>query len=232
MRDLERWTPPARPGAMTLEGRWARLGPLGPEHADPLHARFAAEDAIWAHLPYGPFADAAAYRAWVAAAAGRDDPRFFAIWARGDPDPGGVASLMRIDPANGVIEVGHLCLSPALRRSTPASEAIFLLADWVFATGYRRFEWKCDARNGASRSAAARFGFAFEGVFRQAAIVKGRNRDTAWFAMVDRDWPALRAAHLRWLDPANFDARGRQRQGLGALTDATRRAAEAEHPRP
>ena len=130
----------------------------------------------------------------------------------------GVASYLRITPAVGSIEVGHICLSPRLQATVAATEAMFLMMDWAFASGYRRYEWKCDALNLPSRRAAERFGFSYEGTFRQATIYKGRNRDTAWFAMVDRDWPGLQRAYRTWLDPANFDAAGRQRQRLSDLT--------------
>ena len=230
--DPSTWRRPDPPGAMTLEGRYARLAPLAPADAAALHAANAGAPAIWEYLAYGPFPDAAAYASWIERVAGRPDPRFFAIARREDSASGGVASLMRADPEHGAIEVGHICLSPGLQRSRAASEAILLLAEWAFAAGYRRFEWKCDARNAPSRRAAMRYGFAFEGVFRRHMIVKGRNRDTAWFAMTDRDWPELRAAHRRWLDPANFDAAGRQRLRLGALTAPVRLRAEAEHSRP
>ena len=150
--------------------------------------------------------------------AGKADPLFFALVDRDTGRPGGVASLMRITPEAGSIEVGHICLAPAMQRTRAASEMIFLFADWLFREGYRRFEWKCDALNLPSRRAAQRFGFSFEGVFRQHLIVKGRNRDTAWFAMTDGDWRCLRPAWAAWLDPANFDAAGGQRRALGALT--------------
>ncbi len=228
MADLSRWTPPP-PGPMTLEGGYARLVPPAPAHAAAIHAANATDPAIWTHLSYGPLAEPADYAVWVDRMSARPDPFFFAIRDLDRPDPGGVAS---IDPANGSIEVGHICLSRDLQRTRAASEAIFLLADWAFAAGYRRFEWKCDAANGPSRRAAMRFGFAFEGVFRRHMIVKGRNRDTAWFAIVDRDWPELRDAHRCWLDPANFDASGRQRLRLGDLTDPVRRRAGAEHSLP
>ncbi|MBP7002827.1 GNAT family protein [Amaricoccus sp.] len=231
-RDLAAWTPRQAPGPMTLDGRHVRLEPLAAAHAAALHAANAADDAIWDWMSYGPFADAADYAAWVDAVAGKPDPRFFAAIDRAAGRPAGVASLMRIDQAMGVIEVGHICYAPSLQRTPAATEAISLLAGWAFAAGYRRFEWKCDARNLPSRRAAARRGFAWEGVFRQAAIVKGRNRDTAWFALIDRDWPEIAAAHAAWLAPENFDAEGRQRRRLGDLTAPVRRRAEAEHPRP
>lgn len=229
--DLTDWTPPEAPGAMTLRGRHAALEPLAPAQAPALHAANAADDGLWRWLAYGPFAAEADYAAWVAGVANRPDPQFFAVTDLDTPAAGpvGVAALMRVDPANGGIEVGHVCFSPRLQRHRAATEAICLLADWVFAAGYRRFEWKCDAGNAPSRRAARRFGFAYEGVFRQHMIVKGRNRDTAWFAMTDRDWPDLAEAHRAWLDPGNFDAAGRQRQRLGDLTAPIVARAEAEH---
>jgi len=229
---LDAWRAPPLPGPLTLVGRYARLEPLGPEHAAALHAANAASDAKWAYLPYGPFATAADYVAWVAGVAGRADPRFFAVRDLAAAAPGGVASLMRATPEHGVIEVGHICFAPALQRTRAATEAVLLLADWAFATGYRRFEWKCDAANAPSRRAAARYGFACEGVFRQHMIVKGRNRDTAGFAMIDRDWPELRAAHRAWTDPSNFDADGRQWRRLAELNAAVRLRAEGERARP
>ena len=172
---------------------------------------------MWLYMPYGPFATAEAYRAWVEDVAGRPDPFFYAIVdkVRG---PLGVASYLRIDPPAGSIEVGHIALSPALQRTAAATEAMFLMMAWAFRAGYRRYEWKCNALNRASRDAALRLGLSYEGVFRQAAVVKGRNRDTAWYAAIDAEWPALEAAFERWLDPANFDAEGRQRSSLGLLT--------------
>ncbi len=215
---VEGWTASERPGPMVLEGRAARLEPLGPGHVADLFAANRLDDAIWAYLPYGPFADAAEYGAWVAENAGRADPLFFAVIDRSTGKAGGVMSLLRIAPEAGTIEVGHICLSRGLQRTRAATEAIHLLAHWAFGAGYRRFEWKCDALNRPSRRAAERFGFSYEGVFRQATVVKGRNRDTAWFAMIDRDWPCLEAAYRAWLDDGNFDAAGRQARSLRELT--------------
>ncbi len=223
---LEGWTPPPWPGPMRLEGRFLRLEPLGPGHAGALYAANRVDDAIWDYLPYGPFRTEADYAGWVATMAGKADPLFFALIDRATGAPGGVASLMRITPEAGSIEVGHICLSPRMQRTPAASEMIFLFADWVFREGYRRFEWKCDALNRPSRRAAQRFGFSFEGIFRQATVVKGRNRDTAWFAMTDGDWACLRSAWEAWLDPSNFDGDGRQRQALGALTAPCRVASD------
>jgi RimJ/RimL family protein N-acetyltransferase len=147
-----------------------------------------------------------------------DDPLFFAIVDRTTSAPLGVASWLRIDPRAGSIEVGHLHFSPRLQRTPHATEAMFLMMQRAFELGYRRYEWKCDALNAPSRAAAQRLGLSFEGVFRQAWVVKGRNRDTAWYAAIDTEWPALRAAFTPWLDPANFDAAGRQRTRLSDLT--------------
>jgi RimJ/RimL family protein N-acetyltransferase len=225
-RPLADWVPPRRVGSMVLEGTAVRLEPLAVEHGSQLHAANSVDDAIWDYLPYGPFRDCAEYEAWVSGVAGREDPVFFALIDRAIGRPGGVASLMRIAPEAGSIEVGHICLAPRMQRTRAASEAIFLLADWVFDAGYRRFEWKCDALNLASRRAAQRFGFSYEGVFRNHLVVKGRNRDTAWFAMTDHDWPSLRAAWMVWLDPETFDERGRQRRALGELTAPFRAATD------
>lgn len=216
---LSDWTPPPRPGPDGFLGRWAELERLNPaKHGEALHAANRVSDAIWDFLPYGPFGRAEDYLAWAEGMAAREDPVFYAIRDRETGAWGGVASWLRIAPEAGSIEVGHICLSPALQRRRAATEAMFHLMHWVFEAGYRRYEWKCDARNRPSRRAAERLGFSYEGVFRQAAVVKGRNRDTAWFACIDREWPALRAAYETWLDPANFDREGRQRRALSDLT--------------
>lgn len=215
---VENWTPPRRPDWTRIEGHHVTLERLAPaRHAADLHAANRASDAIWDFLPYGPFADAAAYRTWAEGMAGREDPWFVALIDRATGRAAGVASYLRIDPAAGSIEVGHINLAPALQRSRAASEAMYLMMRWAFEAGYRRYEWKCNALNLGSRRAAERYGLSFEGIFRQATVVKGRNRDTAWFAAIDRDWPAIAAAFETWLDPANFDAAGRQRQRLSAL---------------
>ncbi len=213
------WTPPPRPAAEVLEGRLVRLEPLSAAaHAGELFAAFDGADRVWDYLPYGPFADPGTYRDWVARMAGQADPYFLALRDLATGRAAGVASFLRIDPGNGVIEVGHINLSPALQRTPAATEAMALMMAWAFAAGYRRYEWKCNALNLRSRRAAQRLGFSFEGVFRQAAVVKGRNRDTAWFSILDREWPALRAAFAAWLDPANLGGAGGQRRALSALT--------------
>lgn len=175
---------------------------------------------MWDYLPYGPFADAAAHSAWVLGVQGSTDPLFFAITNKSaaSSQAAGVASYLRIDPNNGSIEIGHLAFAPRLQRTPAATEALFLMLDHAFALGYRRVEWKCNALNLPSRRAAQRLGFSYEGLFRQAAVVKGRNRDTAWYAMLDAEWPALRAAFVQWLHVDNFDAQGRQRLALSDLT--------------
>ncbi len=224
-RSLPGWQPPPVPDGTLLQGRWCRLEPLDAEqHAAQLHAANtqAADGRAWTWLPVGPFDAASDYRQWVEAVQHRPDPFFYAVIA---PDEAGeqamgVAALMRIDPPNGVIEVGHINLSPPLQRTRAATEALTLLIGYGFSLGYRRFEWKCDSLNAPSRQAAVRLGFRFEGIFRQAIVTRGRNRDTAWFSIIDSEWPALAAAYARWLSPDNFDEQGRQRVSLRELTAA------------
>jgi RimJ/RimL family protein N-acetyltransferase len=215
------WVPPPPPPRAPLDGHYCRLEPLDPDvHAAPLFAAYSTEpDARgWTYLAYGPFADAESYHAWLVANATSADPLFFTIIDKSDNQPAGVASYLNIAPAAGSIEVGHLYFSPRLRRSRAATEALYLLMKHAFELGYRRYEWKCNALNAPSRAAAERLGFTFEGLFRQASVVKGYNRDTAWYSILDKEWPARRAAFETWLDPANFDAAGGQRVSLSALT--------------
>jgi RimJ/RimL family protein N-acetyltransferase len=218
MSGLEGWTRRARPAAIVLEGRHARLEPLGPDHAAALHAASMADGAEerFRYLFDRPL-DRPAFDAWMAQAAASADPLFFAVIDRATGRAEGRQALMRIDEANGVIEIGSILWGPAIARTRVATEAFSLFASHIFdALGYRRLEWKCDARNAPSRRAALRFGFTFEGVFRQHMVVKGENRDTAWFSITDQEWPALQARLQAWLDPANFDADGRQRRRLEA----------------
>jgi RimJ/RimL family protein N-acetyltransferase len=214
------WTPASRPARAPLEGRHVRLVPLGDADPDALYASLhRADPGLWDYLPYGPF-DERGWADWLAAAAASDDPLFFAVVDRGCGRPVGQGSYLRIEPGDGVIEIGHLAFGADLRRTRGATEAVYLLARHAFdELGYRRLEWKCNALNSRSRAAAARFGFAFEGVFRQHMVVKGRNRDTAWYAIVDRDWPGVRAGFEAWLRPENFDAGGRPRAPLAALRE-------------
>lgn len=211
-------TPAARPGPVTLTGRFGRVEKLAPAHAADLWPAVQGHDRIWTYMPsYGPFADAAAFAAWVAQRAALDDPFSYAI-----VEPGGRAlgifALMAIRPEHRVIEVGNVVYAPALQRTPLATEAQYLLARYAFETlGYRRYEWKCDALNAGSRRAALRYGFTFEGIFRQHMIGKSRSRDSAWYAMLDGEWPGRKAAFERWLVPDNFDAAGEQEISLSTL---------------
>jgi RimJ/RimL family protein N-acetyltransferase len=225
------WTPALRPSLEAMQGHRARLEPLDADaHAADLYRAFSADDAIWDYLPYGPFESAPAYDRWVRDTATGPDPMFYAIRDLATGHCGGVASYLRITPEHGTIEVGHINLAPELARGLAASEAMFLMMERAFALGYRRYEWKCNALNLPSRRAAQRYGFSFEGVFRQAAVIKGRNRDTAWFAVIDKDWPALREAFGVWLSPDNFDATGQQRARLSDLTRLTGRTPDPDVP--
>ncbi len=218
---LPDWTPRPQPPRTAMPGRFCRIEPLDADrHAAELFAANSADaDArMWTYLGYGPFASLAAYHAWAEASAKGADPLFHAIVDLATGKAAGVASYLRIDAAAGVIEVGHIALSPALQRTAAATEAMWLMMRRVFEElGYRRYEWKCDALNAPSRRAAERLGFAYEGTFRQATIYKGRNRDTAWYSIIDREWPAIDKAFQSWLAPENFDGAGGQRQPLAAF---------------
>lgn len=215
------WTPPPRPPREAMAARYCRVEPLDlARHAEDLFRANALDPTgrAWTYLFYGPFDTFKAYRGWMQAYCLGEDPMFHAIVDGVTAKAVGVASYLRIDPKNGAIEVGHINYSPLLRRSRAATEAMYLMMKRAFALGYRRYEWKCDALNAPSRAAAQRLGLSFEGVFRQATIYKGRNRDTAWYAAIDREWPELERAFLRWLDPGNFDTQGNQRLRLSELT--------------
>jgi RimJ/RimL family protein N-acetyltransferase len=215
------WSPSTRPRREPLEGRFCRLEPLDPaRHAASLHEsnQLDVEGVGWTYMPYGPFPDFQAYHDWVAKSAVSEDPLFFAIIDRVSGTAVGVASYLRIDPASGVIEIGHLQFSPRLQHTSAATEALYLLMRRAFMLGYRRLEWKCNALNAPSRRAAQRLGLSFEGIFRQATVVKGRNRDTAWYAAIDSEWPELCSAFEQWLDPANFGSDGTQKTALSTLT--------------
>lgn len=213
------FTPPPPPGPARLDGRFVTLERLSAQsHADALDSENRGNDAVWDYLGYGPFADTDAYREWQAAMALSTDPFFYALRARDSGRVAGVAAYLRIDRVNGVIEIGHIQIAPAFQRGPVASEAIMLMIGWAFEAGYRRVEWKCDALNAPSRRAALRYGFTFEGIFRKHMIYKGRNRDTAWYAITDDDWPHLRRAYDLWRAADNFDVNGRQRQSLSSLT--------------
>lgn len=215
------WTGCPPPERAELAGAWARLEPLDPaRHAEALHAAFMEDPggSAWTYLPYGPFRGADEYRRWIEQTCRGADPLFFALIDRATDAPGGVAAYSRIDPRHGVIEVAHLAFAPRLQRTRAATDALYCMLRYAFDLGYRRCEWKCDALNAPSRAAAERLGFTYEGTFRQALVTKGCNRDTAWFSIIDTEWPARRAALERWLEPANFDPAGRQRVRLSTLT--------------
>lgn len=227
------WKPPALPSPVALSGRYVTLEPLGASHTEALWQAIQGQDQLWTWLAAGPYAGAVemieSLERWREA----EKAVLFAILPEDNGAAGfsptgprgrgasGWASLMRIVPQHGVIEVGNVLFSPALQRSRAATEAMYLMARLVFETlGYRRYEWKCNALNAASRRAAERLGFTYEGIFRQHMVVRGRNRDTAWFSMLDHEWPDRKRAFEAWLDRANFDADGRQRRSLTAIRAA------------
>ncbi|MGD9614421.1 MAG: GNAT family N-acetyltransferase [Alphaproteobacteria bacterium] len=217
---LPGWTPRPPPPRIAMTGRLCTVEPLDPErHAAQLFAAFAEDDGrMWTYLPRGPFASLAEYREWAEGAVRLDDPLTHAIIDNATGAAIGTAAYMRIDPAFGVIEIGSITYSPRLQRRPAGTEAMYLMMRRVFdELGYRRYEWKCNSLNMPSRAAALRLGFQYEGLFRQATLTRGRNRDTTWFSVIDREWPALRTAFERWLDPANFDAAGQQRQSLASF---------------
>ncbi|MEO1640584.1 MAG: GNAT family protein [Pseudomonadota bacterium] len=213
---LPGWT--ARPDLprAPITGRRCDVVPLQMDHAVDLHRAFSAgmTGTLWTYMPEGPFPDAQSYADWVAKAVQSTDPLFFAVIDKADDAPVGVAGYLRMQPAVGVAEVGYITFAPRLQRTAMATEALYLMIKQAFALGYRRFEWKCDALNAPSRAAAKRLGFTYEGTFRQATVYKNRNRDTAWFAIIDQDWPGLQRGFEAWLDPRNFDAEGRQKTPL------------------
>ena len=211
---------PARPpGPVTLSGRYGSVTKLdAARHAAALWQVLRGHDAVWTYMgAYGPFADQAAFSAWLAQRQALKDPYYYAA-LDADGRALGLATLMEIRPAMRVVEVGHIVYSPALQRTPLGTETQYLLARYAFETlGNRRYEWKCDSLNAPSRRAAARYGFVFEGILRQHMIVKGRNRDTAYFSMLDTEWPASKANFERWLSPDNFDGQGRQKLSLAEL---------------
>lgn len=207
-------TPAQRPGPVTLQGRYGRVERLTQHHDAALWEAVKGHDALWTYMSYGPFADFAAFSAWLSSRLPLEDPYAYAV-VEPSGRAVGIATLMEIRPAMRVAEVGHIVYSPVLQRTPLATEAQYLLARYAFETlGYRRYEWKCNALNAPSRRAALRYGFALEGTLRQHMIVKGRSRDTAYFSMLDSEWPKHRAAFERWLAPENFDRDGRQKTKL------------------
>lgn len=222
---LPDWAPARLPEALRLEGQHCILERLDPDrHAAELFAAFssASDGRDWTYMPVGPFDSFDDYRVWADDAAAQTDPRHYAVIAAPTGRAVGTLSLMRHDPANGVIEVGYVAFSPLLQRTAAATEAQYLLMRYAFDDlGYRRYEWKCDALNEPSRRAAARLGFTYEGTFRQAVVTKGRNRDTAWFSLLDGEWPHVRRAFESWLERSNFTPEGRQIAPLRAAQTKT-----------
>lgn len=214
------WQAPEFLTAEIMTGRFCRLEPLQAERhgRDLFNANsLDAEGANWTWLPYGPFTDFDAYQLWLQKMAEAKDPQFYAIIDLASGAAVGVAAYMRIYPAHGIVEVGHLNFSPRMQQTPLSTEAMYLMMQQAFRLGYRRYEWKCNALNKPSWRAAERLGFSFEGVFRQALILKGRNRDTAWFSVIDNEWPALELVFQRWLSAENFDAQGRQKNSLSDM---------------
>ena len=216
---VENWVEPVWPAGDRLCGAHVELHLLNrKDHAADLFAAFDKADALWTYLPYGPFDTVNDYGDWIDRKVDGKDPIFYAIIDKLSQKAMGVASYLRINPSAGSIEVGHICLSPALQKTKAATEAMFLMMQWAFDAGYRRYEWKCDALNLPSRNAALRLGLSYEGVFRQMSIVKGRNRDTAWYAGIDLEWTHIKSAFDEWLNDANFDTEGIQLKSLSDLT--------------
>lgn len=215
------WSVPETPRRTILAGHYCSLAPLESEaHAAELFQAFESDSSgqDWTYLSYGPFPGPEEFFACIAGQSRSPDPLFFAVIDDESKCAAGLVSFMRMAPAAGTIEIGHIHFSPRIQRRVVATEAIFLMLRCIFSLGYRRCEWKCNALNEGSRRAALRLGFSFEGIFRQAGVVKGRNRDTAWYSMLDREWPALSRAFESWLAPENFTATGDQRRRLSELT--------------
>ncbi|SDI74693.1 GNAT family N-acetyltransferase [Pseudomonas panipatensis] len=218
------WHPVAAPLHEKRCGRYVDLEPLDPtRHGDDLWLALQGPEAdplLWDYLPYGPFAERAPFDAWLAANAASADPQFYAVREHRSGRISGLLSFLRITPKDGVIEIGHIAFGRVMQRSPGSTEAVYLLAKHAFELGYRRLEWKCHSLNARSMRAAERLGFVHEGTFRQHMVIKDRNRDSAWFSILDHEWPARQLAFEHWLAPANFDAEGRQKQSLEALRGA------------
>ena len=213
--EVHDWASPAPPARRTLRGASCTVEPFDmASHLPDLFEALCEIESDWTYIRQGPPKDLAAFREWAQAMCLGDDPLFYTVLENETGKPSGVASYLRITPGFGTIEVGNIHFGSALKRSRAGTEAMFLMMEYAFSLGYRRYEWKCDALNEPSRNAALRLGFTFEGTWRQATVYKGRNRDTAWFSIIDTEWPHLRQGFVRWLDPHNFDSNGRQRLRL------------------
>jgi len=220
---MDHWQSCSAPPRTPMSGIYCELKPLQMTHCDELYAAFSSDTSHqnWTYLPIGPFTDPQPFRDWMLASCLGDDPLFHTIFSKQSGVAVGVASYMRIEPAVGFIETGHIHYSPLMQRTPIATEAMYLMMRRVFdELGYRRYEWKCDSLNAPSRSAAQRLGFTFEGIFRQATIYKHRNRDTAWFSILDSEWPRAKQAFEQWLAPDNIDSDGNQKQSLTAIREA------------
>ena len=218
---IKEFVVPPHPKGITIEGNLVNLKPLvSNQFANELFQSNAIDkdDLNWTYLPYGPFENLEDYSKWIESFEGSNDPVFFAIISKKLKKAIGIASYLRINPAIGSIEVGHINFSPLLQRTTEATESMYLMMKWVFDNGYRRYEWKCNALNLKSRNAAQRLGFSYEGVFRQMTIAKGRNRDTAWFAMIDKEWQSIERCFIEFLSESNFELNGKPKISLSSLT--------------
>ena len=218
---IKEFVVPPHPKGITIEGNLVNLKPLvSNQFANELFQSNAIDkdDLNWTYLPYGPFENLEDYSKWIESFEGSNDPVFFAIISKKLKKAIGIASYLRINPAIGSIEVGHINFSPLLQRTTEATESMYLMMKWVFDNGYRRFEWKCNALNLKSRNAAQRLGFSYEGVFRQMTIAKGRNRDTAWLAMIDKEWQSIERCFIEFLSESNFELNGKPKISLSSLT--------------
>lgn len=221
---LLHWKPVTAPARETLKGRYLDLEPLDAgHHGNDLWDALQGPESdalLWDYLPYGPFPERAAFDTWIEGNAASADPQFYAVRERQSGRVTGLLSFLRITPKDGVIEIGHIAFGRVMQRSPASTEAVYLLAKRAFDLGYRRLEWKCNSRNARSMRAAERLGFVFEGTFRQHMVVKDQNRDSAWFSILDSEWPVRQAAFEQWLAPENFDAEGRQKRGLETLRSA------------
>ena len=221
--DVPDWSGAQRPGREVLEGQYCRCEPLNTEaHGKDLFKAYQSDrqDRVWTYLGYGPFEEFGLFQEWMASTCFTGDPWFYAIVDHATGIATGVASYLNINTRDGSIEVGHINYSPILQKTTAATEAMFLLMENAFRLGNRRYEWKCNALNESSCRLARRLGFTYEGTFRQMQVVKGQNRDTAWFSLLDREWPAIKPAFQQWLSPDNFDDQGQQQQSLSVFTSS------------
>ena len=219
--EIDGFVPPPHPANMMLEGVFASLHPLFvASHADQLFDAFQKDESgrNWSYLPYGPFTSLQSFKTWLASVENLDDPVFFTVMDNANKQAVGLTSFLRITPEHGSIEVGHIHFSPLMQNTILGTEAMYMMMRWAFQAGYRRYEWKCNALNRKSRNAAQRLGLSYEGVFRQHYIHKGRNRDTAWFAAIDTEWPALKRCFEHYLDPDNMGEDNRPKTSLTSLT--------------